>query len=105
MGALTLENGGVIYGVEKKEHSMSPRKRNNTTTTISPSNTDSDRVSMMTRASSRSEGARTNTGTKTRSGSVTGNGVHKMQPKARAHEAPVYASRSPCSPFYSTTED
>lgn len=96
MKAMALGNGGVIYGVEKIEASVSPTSPTSPTSPASPASlkrSDGDRMSVMTKTTSRSSGK--SSGTKTRSGSPTINGPFMAKPKVRAHEAPVYASLSP----------
>jgi serine/threonine protein kinase len=74
---MALGNGGVIYGIEKKDPPVSPRG-------------EGDRMSMMTRTSKSSEG-KSGSGGSLR---VDGKGV-KVKPKARPHKAPVYAGTLP----------
>jgi serine/threonine protein kinase len=76
MRTMALGNGGVIYGIEKKEPPMSPK------------GTEGDRMSMMTKTSRSSEG-------RSRTGSVSLVGPGKVKPKARAHKAPIYAGSFP----------
>ena len=99
MRTLALGNGGVIYGMEMKGAPGSPTSSTSPTSQTSPMSptatmrrSDSDRISMMTRTSSRSGEGKSSSATKTRSGSGTVNGLYKARPKARPHEAPVYAS-------------
>jgi serine/threonine protein kinase len=92
MRTLALGNGGVIYGIETKEQPVSP---------TSPKGTDGDRLSMLTKSTSRSSGAKTSetqssagktSRGKIRTQSIGMKGSWKPKPKARAHEAPIYAS-------------
>lgn len=93
---MSLGNGGTIHGIEKKEIPMSPTSP---TSPVSHNGFALDRrMSVMTKATSRSSGGKSSSGSKTRSGSCGMNGPYKVKPKARAHEAPVYPSSSPFLP-------
>ena len=79
---MSLGNGGVIYGIERKE-SLPPIA----SPTTSKGN-DGDRLSIATKTSKSSEG-------KSRAGSGSLNGGGKVKPKAKAWQAPVYAGMLP----------
>lgn len=81
---MSLGNGGVIYGIERKESFPV------TGPTTSHGN-DGDRLSINTKTSKSSEGK-----SKTGSGSLSSGG--KVKPKAKAWQAPVYAGMFPLFP-------
>lgn len=91
MRTMALGNGGVIYGIEMKAAPVSPTSPASPTNPASPRKADGDRMSVVTKATSRSSG-RSAGETKTRSGSTSVNSPYKTKPKVRAHEAPVYAT-------------
>jgi hypothetical protein len=110
MRTLALGNGGVIYGIEMKQQTVSP------TSPTSPKGTDGDRMSILTKSTSRSSGTKSSAGKssagktsggKIRTGSISMNGSWKPKPKARAHEAPIYASmyRTFSPPVWNSTMD
>jgi hypothetical protein len=73
---IPLGNGGVIYGIEKKETVYQP-----------PPSREGDRMSIATKTSHSSEGKSKG------SGSLSAGG--KAKPKAKAWQAPVYAGGYP----------
>lgn len=76
--SIPLGNGGVIYGIEKKESLPLYQVQ-------SPSSRDGDRMSIATKTSRSSEGKSKG------SGSLAVGGGSKAKPKAKAWQAPVYA--------------
>jgi serine/threonine protein kinase len=74
--SIPLGNGGVIYGIEKKEAACKP-----------PTSREADRMSIATKTSRSSEGKSKG------SGSLSAGG--KAKPKAKAWQAPVYAGTCP----------